>query len=378
MKMKKIFIIASVLLVVVLIFLGIYNFAFKKSKTVVQETTAIEPIKNTVPIVVSEKITPISDGGVLGVYLDKKTQELKYYDAATGLVWRTDVEGQKKQQITMTKVIGLKQVTWSADGSKALTMIQKNGVNNFYEYDYSLQKSTLLKDGLDSVSWDNVGKKIFYKYFDKVSNKRTLNIANPDGSGWEKLGDIIDRNIIIAPIPFTSMISYWSFPNAAEETHLKVIGAIGGEAKTILNGRYGADYIWAPDGSKALVSSLSSKGGSAVVLGVVTIDGEYSDLGIPTLASKSTWSADSKNVYYALPGEIPDNAKMPNDYQENKFNTSDTFWKMEIATGEKSRIIETNVIKGKYDSSNMILSADEKTLYFINKVDQKLYKIALQ
>ena len=68
---------------------------------------------------------------------------------------------------------------------------------------------------------------------------------------------------------------------------------------------------------------------------------------------------------------------MPDDYQNNKFNTSDTFWKMDIATGEKERIIEAVDIKEKYDSSSLFLSATEDALYFINKRDHKLYRISL-
>lgn len=374
--MKKLFIISAVLLAVVLIFLGIYNFAFRKDAPVVQQAI-IEPVKNIEMPLKPEKIRAISDGAVLGPIVDKKTEEIKYYDANTGLVWAISSDGQEKKQVTDIKVAGLKSVLWSADRNKVLTITQNNGQNSFYTYDNVLQKGSLLKANLDTVVWDNLGTKILYKYFDAISKERTLNIANPDGTGWQKIADITARKLSIATIPLTSLVSYWNFPNAVEETQLQIVGITGGEPKIILAGKYGADYLWSPDGSKALVSSLPNKDAKVVVLGLVTVDGKYQELNIPTLVSKCVWSQDSKTVYYALPGGIPAEAIMPNDYQENKFITNDTFWKMDIATGEKDRIVEIADIKGNYDSSNMFLSATEDALYFINKVDQKLYQLAL-
>ena len=78
-----------------------------------------------------------------------------------------------------------------------------------------------------------------------------------------------------------------------------------------------------------------------------------------------------------MPGGIPDSAAMPNDYQDNKFTTNDTFWKMDITTGKKDRVVESGETTGTFDSSNLFLSPTEDALYFTNKIDKKLYKIAL-
>jgi len=376
--MKKVFIISAVLLLVTLIFLGIYNFAFKKETVVAVPKSLTNPIEESGASIPTptEKIKAISDSGVIGPVFDKKNGEIKYYDAATSFVWKMNPDGSKKQQISSTSVLGLKKVLWSQDLNRVLTVTEKDGKNFFYMYDYTTKQGTLLKSGLDTAVWDNLGVKIFYKYFDEKTAQRSLNISNSNGGDFHKIADIIFRNISIAPVPLTSAVSFWNFPNQSEETLFQSVGVDGGEPKTILKGQYGADYLWAPDGSRALVSSLKNKENKMVTLGIVFQNGIYQDLNIPTLVSKCTWSMDSKTVYYALPGGIPTESIMPNDYQENKFNTDDTFWKLEVATGRKERVIEASEINGKYDSSQLFLAPEEDGLYFINRADKKLYLIS--
>jgi hypothetical protein len=324
-----------------------------------------------------EKIMAISEKGVVGAVFDKKNQDIKYYDSQNGTVWRISPEGKEKTQVSEAVLKGLKSVLWSPDNTKVLTIIEKNGRDFFYEYDYSSNKGIPLKEGLDSVTWDNIGAKIFYKYYDAVNNKRSLNIANPDGSSWQKIADIEARNISIESVPLSAAVSYWNFPSANEETKLQIVSATGGDARTIFSGKWGADYLWAPDGSKLIVSSLTENKGGSTTLGFVSLNGEYQDLGVPTFASKCVWSQDSNTIYYTIPGGIPEGSIIPNDYNDNKFTTKDTFWKMNSSTGEKERIVEVKDINGQYDASNLFLSADESSLYFINKVDQKLYRIEL-
>ena len=371
--MKKIFIISAVLLVVVLFFLGIYNFAFKKGSTeaIVQQPKIEEKIVQKKP----EKITVVSGQAVISPFFDQKNETITYYSAKDGTVWQINFDGTGKKQIESTKLEGLKNVVWSPDHQKVLTMFEKEGKTSFYEYDYQSKKGTPLKSGLDTAVWDNMSAKIFYKYYDAATQKRSINIANPDGSNWQKLTDVDFRNVSISEIPSTSVVSYWNYPDAAQESYLQTVGIIGGEPKIVFRGRYGGDYLWSPDGTQALVSSLKSSGDKMTTLGLLAINGEYHDLNIPTIVSKCVWSSDGKNIYYALPGGIPSNFIMPNDYQNDKFTTEDTFWKMEIATGKKERIIDIADILEKYDSTSLFLSSNNSSLYFVNKIDRKLYKL---
>ena len=376
--MKKIFIISVALLAVVLFFLGIYNFAFKKDipKETAQQNIVAES-KEVIEQKAAEKITVISSQPVMSPFFDKKTETITYYSAKDGTVWQVDADGKGEKQIETTKLDGLIDVLWSPDYQKVITKFKKSGQIYFYEYDRQNKKGIRLKNGIDIVTWDNTGTKIFYKYYDAVARKRSLNMANPDGSNWQKLSDMDLNKISIAAIPSTSNVAYWNYPDAKQESLLMKAGSINGQPQLIFKGRLGGDYLWSPDGTKALVSSIESNNDKMTSLGMLTINGEYYELGIPTIVSKCVWSSDNKEVYYALPGGIPEKSVMPNDYQEGKFTTEDTFWKVEVSSGKKERIVNTEEIKEKYDSSNLFLSPTRSALYFVNKIDGKLYRISL-
>ena len=179
------FIVSAVLLGVVLFFLGIYNFVFKKNTPIVAQPTAQEIANEAQKKAAqkdSEKISAISSQPVLGPVFDKKSETVLYYSAKDGTVWTSNPDGSGKKQTSNKTLNGLKNVLWSQDHSQVLTTFEKDGQQIFYQYDYKTNKGVQLKNGLDTVVWDGPGVKIFYKYYDSKSQKRSINIANPDGS----------------------------------------------------------------------------------------------------------------------------------------------------------------------------------------------------
>ena len=146
----------------------------------------------------------------------------------------------------------------------------------------------------------------------------------------------------------------------------------------ILKDKFGADLLWSPDGANAAVSFSDEKGGHKTQLALMNSQGgEFQTLMMATFATKCTWSADSKTLYCTLPGNIPDSAILPNDWLEGKISSADTFWKIDIASGKRDRLVDPEKIEGVYDALNPFLSKDEKSLFFVNKSDGKLYKLGL-
>ncbi len=381
--LKKVFIISSVILLVVLVFLGIYNFAFKEKtpKTAKEPEKNIkiaEPKQEASKSQPEEKIKALTDEAVIAPVLSKDGEHIKYYDRSTGNVFEISFSGAGKRTISDTDLSSLVKVVWSPEKDKVISIFNKNGAAERYFYDYNTKSGKKLADGMEYIVWTNLGDKIIYKYYDSKTKKRFLSIAEPDGSDWKNLADIASRDILIAPVPQTSLISFWNSPNGFEETNLQTIGIAGGEAKSIFSKKFGADYLWSSNGQKALVSSAETKGSPKITLAVINANGgEYQNLNIPTLASKCAWSKDNKILYYALPGSIPEGSVMPNDYQSKKFYTRDSFWKVDVTTGKKERVVELNEITQNFDAADLFLSPSEDKLFFTNRVDGKLYGISI-
>jgi hypothetical protein len=382
---KKIFIISSVLLSAVLFFLGIYNISFKKEKASVQteiknsqndSKSTMDKIGEAVGIKNKEKIYSLSDEPILGPNIADEGDSIEYYSRTNGNVFKVYSSGEGKETISGNNLLGLENVWWSPDGSRVISRFNDNGKTRYSTYDYKEKKGFKLSEGFEYAAWNNLGDQIFYKYFDAKTSKRTLNTANYDGTNWKKIADINFSNAFISVIPQSSLVSFWNTPNAFEETSLNVISTVGGEVKKIFSGKFGADYLWSPSGSKALVSSSDTKGGSKINLGMINSNGgEFQNLNIPTLVSKCVWSKDNKTIYYALPSFSSENNVLPNDYQNGKVVTKDTFWKMDVASGKAERVVGIEDIKDSYDATNLLLSPSEDVLFFINKISGRLYGI---
>jgi hypothetical protein len=376
---KKIFIISSTIFAILLIFFGVYNFSFKKDSAPTKSpaaNTSVTPANGS-NASSAAKITALTDEAVLAPMLDTQASAIRYYSKSTGKAYRIDLDGNNNKTLSDQALPGLSDVVWSPDGTKAITKFVMGGTAKFFYYDYSTGTSTPLKSNLDTVVWQN-NNKIFYKYYDPTTQERTLNIADPDGTNWNKIVDLSYKNVSIAPVPHTGLVSFWNSPDAGLETNFTTVPVFGGTGTSLLKGNFGTDYLWNPDGSAVLLSRSDQKNGSRIQLGVMNNNGgEFKDLGVGTFVSKSIWSKDGRTVYYALPGPFPANVTVPNDYTNGKFNTNDSFWKINVSTGEKKRILDVNQTTGKIDAADLFLNADESLLFFVNKIDGKLYKINL-
>lgn len=379
--MKKVFYFSLGLLLLVLIFLLAYNFIFRVNvndpKVVSQEKKNVQAEEEKeVPKVISP-ILPSVNENVMGVSLSSDNF-LFYYSFDDQALKKATFEGKDKT-VLMSNLPGMPtRVLWSPKRDKVLLFLkQDNGKSLWYFAELATKTLVPLKEEIARIAWDNLGEKIFYQYTDLITHERTLNSANPDGTEWKKLS-VLTSETFIAPVPQSTSVSFWSRPNAFESTSFSSIGMSGDSAKLLLSDKFGADYLWSPNGEKVLVSMSSEKGGKALSLGVMNaIGGELKDLFIPTFISKVVWSKDNKTLYYALPGSIPENSILPNDYFGKPFYTKDTFWKVDITTGKKQRLTELKEVTQSFDSIDLSLSSREDALFFTDRSTKRLYRIDL-
>jgi len=374
MILKKIFIIASILLLVVAVFFGIYTVAFKSNNNKISKNkTKVEDLN--IEEMLSQKIMNVTSDPIIAATIGPDGNTVRYYDALDGRVWTMTLRGTNKE-VLLGNMEGIPQsVKWSKSGDAAILGYDNGEV---FVYNHATNTSNKLRDGMDDVVWGNMNNKILYKYYDQTSKERSLNIANADGTNWKKLADLPFRYTTFTQIPSSTRATFWPTADANIVTQLFAISTINvNNPKQIFTGRSGANFLFSPDGKNILVSSVSNNGASPTI-GIMNSDGkDYNDLQVPTIIKKSVWARDGKTVYYAQPNNVPNNVTWPNDYNDKKFTTQDTFYKMDTTTGKKERIIELDEITEKIDAVDLFLSPSEDILFFTNRTNNLLYKLSL-
>lgn len=388
--MKKIFIISSVLLAVVLIFLGIYNFAFrdtaapttppakadtadtakKPADTAPADDVAAPATDNADQKTArrNEVIISVSQGPVVAPTVDRDKNVIRFY-RPDGTVGEVSIDGGSEKSFADKELTGFAFAVWAPDAQRVLTKFVDRAGARFYSFDHRTARGNQLKGGIDRVAWTAPGDQILYTYFDQFTRRTSLNVAKPDGSGWRMLADDVAKGSRFVHVPQSSRVAYWRAPNRDEEGRLSVVSLVDAvpRPKVIMSRHYNADYLFSPDGERILVSSTQKKGDGDGnrVLGVANANGgEYQNLQIPTNVQKCVWASNSRVVYCAFPtGE------------------RDTFWKIDVTTNKKDRIVDLdNVVTAtaRYQAFDLFLSPDGTSLFFVNRLDSRLYRIALQ
>ena len=381
--MKKVFYISVGLLILTLIFIGAYNFAFKhnvndpvadkeKKEVAVKEegVTEIAPVLTAIESPINEQLQSVALGGGGTVY---------YYSLDEQALKKASFEGKDKVTLLSDLPGTPSRILWSPQKDQAFLLLQVSGGKTLWHLaDLSTKTLAPLKPEISRLTWNNLGDKVFYQYTDPKTGLRTLNVSNPNGTGWKKLADLGNQDFFLAPIPQSTAISFWTRPNALEKTTFESVSLSGENRRVLLSEKYGADYLWSPSGERVLVSANKEMGGSSVLLNLMNQNGgEFQTLSIPTFISKAVWSKDGQTIYYALPGALPESAVLPNDYFDKPLYTKDTFWKMDILTGKKSRLVDLTEVTQSFDSIDLFLSSFEDILFFTDRATKRLYRIDL-
>lgn len=384
---KKIFAISTLILILLVGAIFVYNFAFKKTPSQIATTSetgktadegkksASQPdSKNS-----SDKsIIAVSDESIFGATLSPDGEYIYLFLGNNGQLNQVGLDGKLEKVLSTEKFQNLKKIVWNKSKNRVIieTKDASGKFSKFFYYDLASNSVITLKNNIDSVAWSNLGDKIIYKYYNSKTKKRTVSVSDPDGKNWRDLSSFDYYGTEMSPLPGSSDVSYWPSPNAFTATSVNLVSFSGKDKKEILKDRFGVNILWSPSGQWGIVSYTDQRGGHKTDLALMNPQGgQFQSLGFPSFTSKCVWSADSKFIYCALPGNILESAVLPNDWQEGKIQTADTFWKIEVASGKKTRLIDAEKISGSFDVLNPFLSKDERTLFFVNKADGKLYKL---
>ncbi len=378
--MKKIFIISLVLLLISLISWGTYVMIMKSKLPNTNNTSSDDKkpsSKKETHFDTNSKpaLFNISEIDVVAAGMSLDGNLIRYV-TNDGKAMLMTTRGTNQKELFNTEFNHIKNAFWSPNNNDLILYSSSDGLAT---YSTEEKKVFKLKSTIDNAIWSNINNKILYKHFNSETKKRSINISKESGANWREIVSIPFRHISFVQIPNSSDVAFWKTGDSFYQSKLQRINIISPNKPTLIHeGLYGADYLYNPNGDTILVGSVRTKGGSDITIGIMNNrGGEYENLKIPTLISKTVWSRDGKTIYYAQPTNIPPDSIMPNDYRNEKFKTRDTFWKIDTETGKKSRLIDLKDLTEKIDATNLFLSKNEESLFFINKVNSLLYRLKL-
>ncbi len=374
--MKKFFIVSTILLLFIGILWVIWFFAFRQQTP--KSTPQKEPDDTTVQEQQQRATAPIRNITSTPVrafaVVPGEDNVIRIWDTQDETIYDISFHGTNRTQQKHLPLANIKDVRFSPDANGVIVRTD----DALYTYFLDSQDLQRLNEHIDYAIWAQDSQRIIYKFYDPQTRKRTLNIARPNQS-WTELATLPYRRVKTTQLPQSIFIAFWPQPSAFEISKLSTVPSIGPTTtEEVFDGLYGADYSYAPDGKQILISSTLKRGGTAITLGKSNAHGgEYVNFNLPTFVDKTVWSKDGKTVYYAIPNDFPPHSVLPNDYQQQKFFTRDTFWKLDTTTGKSKRIIPLDDITEKLDATHLHLSPAEDTLLFINRINGLLYTLAL-
>jgi hypothetical protein len=106
---------------------------------------------------------------------------------------------------------------------------------------------------------------------------------------------------------------------------------------------------------------------------------EARNLRIRTHTEKCVWGNNNITLYCAIPKEIQAGLIYPDAWYQGEVSYNDEIWKINTETGAKTKLIDPNTLyeNETIDAVNLSLDKNEKTLFFMNKVDSYLWGLKL-
>ena len=344
-------------------------------------STTVSLNQNIQNIQQREKIKALSDRPVIGIGLNREGDRIVYYDKETGQVFRISFDGKIWERISDVQIQSITKVTWAPTRDKVIieqTFRQGSGQASAikYVYDYNAGKKYNLDSHIKKIVWSPDGQKILYHYWDP-QNQSNVAIANFDGSHW----------FSVTPSEMSGLDFAW--PKQDTATFIAPEGSFYGATLyymkiappysliKMIDNKYGFSVNWSPKGNKMIYSVKEDKDATNAELYLRDLDKETeTNLSINALPEHCVWSVSENSVYCA---EATQNflGILPQDYQKKLSLGGDSFWKIDLEARQIKEIYIPKTGEQIYDTTEMIASPLEDFIFFVNKLDGKLYSLSL-
>jgi len=391
---KKILIVIIILLIIALIGLLVYNFLIKPKTIVTNNNNAGELPggdnngngginnggtnngTNGTDYQQESRVKAISTEAVLSPTINGDKTKVVYFLRSNGNIIESDFTNATGTVISETNLENLVKAFWAPNKSKIITVFQDNMENvSKYLYNLSDKKSSPLNKYLSYISWSTDSNKIVYQFQNDATGANDISVANPDGSKFSVILSTRMKNLIVEWPSINIFLR--EKPSGLAQSTLYSLSPSSRSLNKLISNVYGFSIKWSQKGDKLLYSETDSKGDNIRVSTADNNGGNKKAVGISTLAEKCVWSQDIRYIFCAIPKNIKEAKVLPDDFYKGVFVGDDQFYKINVETGEKTNILEGEILSMSYDASELFLSPQENYLFFVNKGNGLLYSIEL-
>lgn len=417
-KIKKIFLVLGFVIVVLLMAYFIFSTFFKKNTGGLQEPgtetpnsgiglpgspdgsgnigedggpgqvpTSSDSQNQTSPLFPenSGQVSTIANGGITqinnlvsgptsGATLSKNGDSVQFYNQNDGKFYMVNDKGDL---IALSDKVfyNVDDVTWAPSKTKAVIEYPDG---NKIVYDFSTQKQVTLPKHWEDFAFSTDSQKLVNKSLGTDPDNRWLIVSNSDGSQSKAVEYIgtNDKDVIPSWSPNNQSVGMYTKGVDFNRNEVFFIGQNDENFKSTVVEGWSFSPLWSNDGEKLLYSVYSAKSDLKPNLWLVNAKGDNigsnrTNLQIETWAEKCTFAGNNE-VYCAVPKTLERGAGL---YPDLALKTSDDLYKINLSTGQKELIAIPN---GAYNVSSIIVSEDQKNIFFTDYSSNQIYKVKLK
>ena len=297
-----------------------------------------------------------------------------YLNQNDGKFYRINNNGETSL-ISNKTFFNVQNVNWAPNKEKAI-LEYPDGANILYNF--KTQKQVTLPKHWESFDFSPQSNQIVAKSMGINAENKWLITANEDGSkaqAIEHLGNEGDR-VYSSWSPNNLSIALFTESLDFNRQKLYFVGQNHENFKaTTIEGR-GIDFKWTPSGERLLYSVYNNNIDLKPELWIVNAKGDgigsnRQRLNLQTWAKKCVVPSQD-SIYCAVPKSLPEGAGV---FSELAQESTDNLYKINLTNGSRQLIA---VPDGEYNISNIIISDNEKYLYFTDNQTSNIHKLQLK
>ena len=319
-------------------------------------------------------VTALSTGPAITPEASVDRNNIRYYDTNTGKFFRVDSLGNTIS-LSSKDFPNVSDVTWSKTQDAAI--LEYPDASKIY-YNFTNGTQYTIQKHWSDFNFSTNGESFAAKSLKPDIDSRWLFTSNPDGSNLKVLEPLEDNadKVTINMAPSEHIVAYGETGEALGLGKQQIVFV--GKNKENFPGLTveGINFvaIWSPDSKKLLYSIANKAVGWRPSLWITdavgdSIGNNNRSLQFETWADKCVFGSTS-DVICAVPQSIPEGAGLEREIA----NAPDLLYKINLNTGIKTLVA---IPQGNFNMSNLIISADNKTLFFQDKNTARVYKIQL-